>query len=119
VNVVDSSAWLEYLADTPRAKHFAAAIEDTERLLAPALVLHEVCKKIRRERGEDAMLQVAAEMQSGALVPVDAQLALEAARLDMPLADSLIYSTARRAGAAVWTQDQDIEGREGVRHIPQ
>jgi hypothetical protein len=29
VNVVDSSAWLEYFADGPGADAFAAAIEDT------------------------------------------------------------------------------------------
>ena len=59
-NVVDSSAWLEYFADTPRAKLFAGAIEDTGNLIVPVIVLYEVCKKVRRERGEDAVLQIAA-----------------------------------------------------------
>ena len=29
MNVVDSSGWLEYLADGPNAEFFAPAIEDT------------------------------------------------------------------------------------------
>ncbi|MFN0164019.1 MAG: type II toxin-antitoxin system VapC family toxin [Burkholderiales bacterium] len=116
-NVVDSSAWLEYLADSPRAKHFAAAIEDTDNLVVPALVLYEVTKKIRRERGEDVALQIAAAMQSGRMVVVDAALAMEASRLDLPLADSLIYATARREGATLWTQDADLAGLEGVRYF--
>ena len=37
LNAVDSSAWLEYFADTKRAKLFAAAIEDTEHLIVVAL----------------------------------------------------------------------------------
>ena len=111
LNVVDSSAWLEYFADTPRAKLFAAAIEDTVNLVVPVVVLYEVCNKVRRERGEDAVLQVAAAMESGLLIEVDARLALDASRLDLPLADSLIYATALRHGATLWTQ-----GRRLCRH---
>ena len=53
-NVVDSSGWLEYFADTDRAAFFAPAIEDTERLIVPVLCIHEVFKKVLRERGEDS-----------------------------------------------------------------
>jgi predicted nucleic acid-binding protein len=117
LNVVDSSAWLEYLADTPRAKLFSTAIEDADNLVVPAVVLYEVCKKIRRERGEDAVLQVAAAMESGRVMEVDARLALEASRLDMPLADSLIYATTLMIGATLWTQDADFADRDRVRYF--
>ena len=116
-NVVDSSAWLEYFADTPRAKHFAAAIEDTANLIVPAIVVVEVCKKVRRERGEDAALQVAAALQSATITDIDASIALDASRLNLPLADSLIYATAQRLGATVWTQDNDFKGLDGVRYF--
>jgi hypothetical protein len=36
VNVVDSSAWLEYFADGPNADHFAPAIEAIDALVVPA-----------------------------------------------------------------------------------
>lgn len=114
-NVVDSSGWLEYLADTPRAKLFAAPIEDTDRLIVPALSIYEVVKKVRRERGEREAFQVAALMQSGQVIDMDASLCLEAAFLDLPLADSLIYATARRFGAVLWTQDENFDGLEGVK----
>ena len=117
LNVVDSSAWLEYLADTAHARNFAAAIEDTDNLIVPAIVLYEVCKKVRRERGEDAALKVAAMLESGRFIEVDANLALEASRLDLPLADSLIYATARRMGATVWTQDDDFKGLDDIRYF--
>jgi uncharacterized protein with PIN domain len=42
VNVVDSSAWLEYFADGPNAGFFAPAIEATEELIVPSIVLLEV-----------------------------------------------------------------------------
>jgi len=42
MNVVDSSAWLEYFANGSNASFFARAIERTEELLVPTLVLYEV-----------------------------------------------------------------------------
>jgi predicted nucleic acid-binding protein len=116
-NVVDSSAWLEYFFDTALAASFAPAIEDPERLVVPVITLYEVFKKVLRTHGEDAALQIAAQMQQGELVNVDEGLALEAAKLPLPLADSLIYATAQRHGATLWTQDQHFEGLPGVRFI--
>ncbi len=117
-NVVDSSGWLEYLADTPRARLFAAAIEDTEHLIVPVLSIYEVFKKVRRERGDRDALQVASVMQSGHVVDIDASLCLEAAHLDLPLADSLMYATAQRHQAVLWTQDEDFDGLDGVKYFP-
>ena len=117
LNVVDSSAWLEYLTGGVQATCFAEVIEDSKRLIVPAIVLYEVFKKVLRERGEQAALQIAAAMHAGKVVPVDAALALNAARYPMPLADSLIYATAQRLGATVWTQDEDFKDLPGVKYF--
>lgn len=117
-NVVDSSGWLEYLTGSPRARHFATAIEDAEHLIVPVLSIYEVFKKVRRDRGERDALEVAAIMQSGEVVDVDAALCLEAALLDLPLADSFMYATARRHEATLWTQDEDFAGLHGVKYFP-
>ncbi len=117
LNVVDSSAWLEYLTGGIEATRFVAAIEDSKNLIVPAIVLYEVFKKVLRERGEQHALQVAGAMHAGKVVPVDAALALDAARYPMPLADSLIYATAQRLGAIVWTQDDDFKGLPGVQYF--
>ena len=117
LNVVDSSAWLEYLTGGVQATCFADVIEDSKRLIVPAIVLYEVFKKVLRARGEQAALQIAAAMHAGKVVPVDAALALDAARYPMPLADSLIYATAQRLGATVWTQDKDFKDLPGVKYF--
>ena len=44
-----------------------------------------------------------------------AALALDAAVLALPMADSLTYATARRHGAVLWTQDAHFDGLPGVR----
>ena len=117
LNVVDSSAWLEYLTGGVQAARFADVIEDSKHLIVPAIVLYEVFKKVLRERGEQAALQIAGAMHAGKVVPVDAALALDAARYAMPLADSLIYATAQRHGATVWTQDDDFKDLPGVKYF--
>ena len=117
LNVVDSSAWLEYLTGGVQAARFAGVIEDSKRLIVPAIVLYEVSKKVLCECGEQAALQIAAAMHAGKVVPVDAALALDAARYPMPLADSLIYATAQRLGATVWTQDEDFKDLPGVKYF--
>jgi len=117
-NVVDSSAWLEYFADTPRARRFARAIESPSNLVVPFVTIYEVFKKVRRDRGDDQALQVVAAMLHGIVVDVDVSLALEAGQLDLPMADSLVYATAARHEATLWTQDADFEGLPGVKYFP-
>jgi toxin FitB len=122
MNVVDSSAWLEYFADGPKAEHFASAIEDTAALVVPSITVLEVFKRISQQRDEATALQYVAVMQQGRVVDLDAALALRAAALGLrhklPLADSIIYATAQAARAIVWTQDADFEGLDGVRYWP-
>lgn len=121
-NIVDSSAWLTYLADEPAAADFAAAIEDTAHLVVPTICLLEVFKVVARVRGEREAIATVAVMQQGTVVDLDADLALSAARLGsrhrLPLADSVIYATALRVGGTLWTQDDDFQGLPQVRYVP-
>jgi predicted nucleic acid-binding protein len=118
VNIVDSSAWLEYFANGSNAAFFAPAIERTEELLVPSLVLYEVFKRVLQQRDEGQAFQAVAVMQQGAVVELDARLALLAARISMerklPMADSVILATARAFGATIWTQDEDFKGLPAV-----
>jgi toxin FitB len=117
-NVVDSSAWLEYFADSDRASFFAQAIEDAENLVVPVITLYEVFKKVLRERGENDALQVVSVMQAGRVIDLDVSLALEAARHALPMADSLIYAVAMRHSAMLWTQDEHFKDLPQVRFFP-
>lgn len=122
MNVVDSSAWLEYAAGGPNAAAFQGAIRDTDALLVPVVCLYEVFKRVLQQHGEDAAQLVIGAMIAGDVVPVDAELAVDAARLSalhrLPMADSLILATARRHNANLWTQDADFDGLPDVRYLP-
>jgi predicted nucleic acid-binding protein len=121
VNVVDSSAWLEYLADGPNAGRFAGAIENTNDLVVPSICILEVFKRVLQQRDEQSALQAVAVMYQGAVMDLTAELAIAAARLGtelkLPLADSVVLTTARKHSATLWTQDSDFEGIEGVKYF--
>lgn len=120
MNVVDSSAWLEYFANGPNAGYFSKAIENVESLLVPSLSVFEVFKRVLQQRDENDAIQAVAIMQQGIVVDLDATLALSAARLSvehkLPLADSVILATAREYKATLWTQDSDFAGLKDVRY---
>ena len=120
MNVVDSSAWLEYFADGPNAGVFAKPIEATATLLVPSLSLFEVFKRVCQQRDEDEALRAIAVMEQGKIVDLDRATALEAARLSLhhgiAIADSVMLATAQRNQAILWSQDADFEGIVGVRY---
>jgi len=117
VNVVDSSGWLEYFADSDRADLFAKPIEDTEHLIVPSISVYEVFKKLLIEFNEDTALTAIAHMQIGKVIDLDQDLAMTAARISVeekiPMADSIIWATTLRHGATLWTQDEDFKNIKG------
>lgn len=122
MNVVDSSGWLEYFADGPNASVFAAPIEDTDRLIVPSILLVEVFRRLYQQRGETIALRAISSMRRGRVVDLDFPLAASAGKLGvdqkLPLADSIILTTARAFGATLWTQDADFDGIADVRYFP-
>ena len=121
MNLVDSSAWLEYLANGPNAEYFSAPLEDTGNLLVPTICIYEVFKAVLRQRGEDAALQTVALMKQGTTIDLTDELALQAAKISLdyqiPMADSIILATARAHKAVIWTQDQDFRDMGNVNYF--
>ncbi len=120
MNVVDSSAWLEYVAAGPNATFFAEAIENITELIVPTVSIYEVFKRIVQQRSENDALQVVAVMQQGKIAELDSRTALSAARISidhqLPMADSVILATARMNDAVLWTQDSHFEKMQNVKY---
>jgi len=118
MNVVGSSGWLEYFADGSNADFFAPAIESMTELIVPTIGIYEVFKRVLQQRDESDALEAVAVMQQGRVVELDAAIALSAAKvsatLKLPMADSIMLTTARMHHATLWTQDAGFEGIEGV-----
>ncbi len=120
MNVIDSSAWLEYLEDGPNAAEFAAAIEDPDSLVVPTIVLFEVFKRTRQLLGEAAAFEAAGLLLQGHVVELSAGLALDAASLSselgLPMADSVILATAQAPDTTLWTQDAHFKDFANVEY---
>ncbi len=122
MNVVDSSAWLSYFAGDKNSALFAKPIEAIDILLVPSITLTEVFKSILRQRSGESAFEAIAHMEQGNVISLDGELAINAAYfgvdLKLPLADSIIYATAQKYEALIWTQDADFKGLDGVRFYP-
>jgi len=118
--LVDSTGWVEHLTDGPLAEEYAEYLS-TPDLLVPTTVLYEVYKFLRREISEQVAVGAAARLKSARVVPLDDQLALEAADLSLEhglaMADAVIYATARHYDALLVTSDADFAELPGVQYI--
>ncbi len=121
MNVVDSSAWIAFFKDEPNAEKFAGPISITDKLVVPSITLTEVFKFICRHQDGHHALAAISQMKKGIVVPLQSNLAVAAAeiglKLQLPLADSIIYATAKRFDAVLWTQDVDFKNLPGVKYF--
>ena len=115
--VLDSSCWLEYLGDTSRADLYAPALQDLAALIVPVITIYEVFKVAKRDFGIRSAVEAVVLMRRGRVVDIDFNLVVAAADTGLPLADSLIYATAQKHEAVLWTQDAHFEGMAGVRYF--
>ena len=120
MNVVDTSGWIEFLFEGANADVFAPLIEDVDSLLVPVICLYEVFKKVNAVADEQKALQAIGQMKQGRVIEITEAIALRAAlislRHHLPMADSLILSTAWSEQATLWTQDEHFAGLPGVEY---
>jgi predicted nucleic acid-binding protein len=121
VDLVDSCGWIEILGGTPLGQQYSEALQPPSELVVPTACLLEVTRRASAQFGFVEAGTAAAHMALGVSVALDATLALEAARLGaetgLPCADGIIYATARRYGAELWTHDAHFRGLPGVRFV--
>ena len=122
MNLVDSSAWIEYLQDSPRAGLFALAIEDRRHLLVPTIALYEVHKVLSRSLPDALVARCLDVMRLGRVLDLTDSRAIAASQVArrhrLAMADAAMYSMACEFGATFWTQDVDYQGLSGVQYCP-
>ena len=91
MNVVDSSAWLEYFADGPNASVFAKPIESPDELVVPALTLFEVFERTHQLKDEATALDAVAVMMQGRVRDPSATLAIDSARVSLETGLAMLY----------------------------
>ena len=120
-NLVDSCGWIEYFTDGENADFFAPVLEDVDSLIVPTVCMLEVAKVVFKKHGKEAVDTVISAMSRGTVVDLSVNIALLAAEFGahhkLPLADSVIYATARFNDATLWTQDNHLEGLHRVEYV--
>ena len=121
MRVVDTSAWIEWLMDTPTAEAISAALPAREHWLVPTIVQLELAKWVRREASSERANEVIAFSQKCIVIPLDTNMALAAATLcgahKLPTADSVVYATALAHKAELLTCDARFEALPHVTYI--
>ncbi len=127
MNVADASVWVSALV--PADEHHAASrawleLQDAgdHWIVAPALLLPEVAAAVSRRTQRPALARRALTSLSSLpilrIVPIDAELAVEAARLaaDRALrgADAIYVAVARRLSIPLITWDREQTERGGA-----
>ena len=122
MNVVDTSGWLEYFEGGQNAGKFSTPIKKIKELVVPTICIYEISKVILRESDENHLLQALAAIHKGEVVTLTPSISTAAAKISLqyklPMADSIIYTTANHFDATVWTQDVDFKGLPNVNYIP-
>ena len=118
MNVVDSSGWIEYFIDSANADNFAATIENTAKLIVPALSFFEVHRYLTRNADTAKRDQCLDVMRRGTIVEMTSDRAVAASNIaqqhSLAMADAVIYSIAQEFKATFWTQDADYKDLPGV-----
>jgi len=96
-------------------------IEDLNSLLVPSITLYEVFKKLLIEKDEDSALLAIAHMKQGLVINLDPDLSIFSAKIGkdykLPMADSIIYATAKKYNCILWTQDKHFKDLEDIRYF--
>ncbi|HLD76307.1 MAG TPA: type II toxin-antitoxin system VapC family toxin [Candidatus Norongarragalinales archaeon] len=122
--VIDSSGWIEYARNGPRAESFTKWISkaNDSNYLTPASILFEVDRKLRKENMERPADDIVAFIiQNTMIIPLDSWLALEASEVsreeNLAFADSIVRAVAKRYNAVIVTADRDFKGLDNVELI--
>ena len=121
MNIIDSSLWLEYFAGTLKNGAIVNMIEDPANQYVPGICIYEVFKRIYTQRDESSAMSSVMFMQNAIVIGVTPQIAVLAAKLGskfgLPMADSIIYATAKTMDAIVYTKDKHFENLDGARYF--
>ncbi|GJL51224.1 MAG: hypothetical protein NPIRA01_24510 [Nitrospirales bacterium] len=118
---MDSSGWIEFFTGGPLANRYAAYFTPRYNRITPTIVVYEVYKIIKREKGEETALLFSAQLSANPIVELTESIAYLAADLSLrhglAMADAIVYATAKDQDAHVVTGDADLKDLPGVIYV--
>jgi predicted nucleic acid-binding protein len=121
MRLVDTSAWIEWLLDSPTGQIVDPQIPARDDWIVPTIVQLELAKWLGRQLDDDRADQVLAFTRLCRVIPLDTDIALRAAGFcashKLATADAIVYATALEAEADLVTCDAHFAGLPGVTFI--
>ncbi|MCI4348799.1 MAG: type II toxin-antitoxin system VapC family toxin [Thermoplasmata archaeon] len=120
---LESYGWIERFGGGPKQAQYNRVIDSVppSQILTSVVTIYEVYKKAKAMRGEHVALEAVAALGHTTLVAVDQEIALAAADYSLQhglhFSDALIYATARRYHADLYTSDTALRNLPQVRFI--
>jgi predicted nucleic acid-binding protein len=118
MNIVDTSLWIEFFAGTKLDISIINAVKKTDKLYVPVICLYEVRKKFVNDNDSEKADLAVNIMKIGRVIDMDSEIAVLASDISkqykLPMADSIIYATAKIYNAEIYTQDKHFENLEQV-----
>ena len=121
MNIIDSSLWIEFFAGIELDISIINAIKKTNELCVPVICLYEVRKKFVNDNDIEKADLAVEIMSIGKVINMNSEIAILASNISkqyrLPLADSIIYATAKIYEAEIYTQDKHFENLEQVHYF--
>ncbi|MBU3742645.1 MAG: type II toxin-antitoxin system VapC family toxin [Candidatus Kapabacteria bacterium] len=118
--VLDSSCWIEYFLGSAAAKPYASIVAKAT-IIVPSITIFEVSRDLLRRFDSENTLRAVSLMQQHNVVPLTADVALNAAQLAVNLnlssADAIVCATAWQHKATLYTHDVDLNGLDNVVYL--
>ncbi len=104
-----------------KCRFFCPVIENTIELIVSTINIYEIYRKLLTEKDENIANQIIGVIIQAKVIDISTSIAIQAAQLSftkkLPMADCLIYVTARQNDAILWTQNADFKNLDGVKYI--
>jgi len=118
--VIDSSLWLEYFIDSEYSVIIENLLDYPEKIIVPTISLTEIYKKILIEWNKSIADEFILHFQAYNIVDLTFSLSILAANISrefkLPLADSIIYTTALDNQATLYTMDKHFKDLSNVNY---
>ena len=118
MTVIDTSGWLEYLADGPMAGQYEKYLGKPETIITPSIAVTEVYKKVKKTKGAEVAMAVVAQMEKTRIIALDEEIALLAGDLalahSLALPQAIAYATALTEEAQLLTANAHLKGLEQI-----
>lgn len=122
--LLDSSCWIEIFVKGKSGEDFVKLIKEfgKNNTLVSSISIYEVMKFFIKKVGQEESIVILDFMKSYKIINIDhevsAQAAIYSVDFALPMADSLIYSSAINHNAELITMDSDFKNLPNVKYFP-